>query len=239
MFKKIDLKFFSSKLLFLRGLFGGFAVFLFYLSIVKVGIAKGTVISYTYPIFAALGGVIFLKEKVSVIQWLAFAAAIFGIFLVAHKSGTSFIESFGLYDMLAVAGAVCAGIAIVIVKKLRETDSSYSIFFVQCAIGFWLVIVPANLVPCEISLTGGVILLLIGLTAAGAQLLMTYAYGHIKVTAGSAISMLTPVINIIIGFVLFKEVITAKIAAGIIIILISCIIVITCKKNENTPEKEG
>ncbi|MBU4201113.1 MAG: DMT family transporter [Verrucomicrobia bacterium] len=52
----MQLRFVNGRLLFLRGLFGGLGVFLFFLSIAKLGIAKGTVISYSYPIFASVLG---------------------------------------------------------------------------------------------------------------------------------------------------------------------------------------
>ncbi|HUV08523.1 MAG TPA: EamA family transporter, partial [Spirochaetia bacterium] len=47
LFKKIRIDFSNTPILFLRGLLGSFAVLLFYMSIVKIGIAKGTAISYT------------------------------------------------------------------------------------------------------------------------------------------------------------------------------------------------
>jgi hypothetical protein len=50
---------------------------------------------------------------------------------------------------------VLSGLAIVIVRKLRATESSYAIFFSQCVIGFWLMLIPANIVPAAIGITGG------------------------------------------------------------------------------------
>ncbi|GAB1400678.1 hypothetical protein MASR1M66_21330 [Aminivibrio sp.] len=45
-----------------------------------------------------------------------------------------------------------SGLAIVIVRKLRATESSYAIFFSQCVVGFWLMLIPANVIPSDISI---------------------------------------------------------------------------------------
>ena len=70
MFRKIRLDFHNSLVLFLRGLFGGLAVLLFYMSIAKIGIAKGTVISYLYPLFATIGAAVILKDRIRASVWV-------------------------------------------------------------------------------------------------------------------------------------------------------------------------
>ncbi|HNT36617.1 MAG TPA: EamA family transporter, partial [bacterium] len=47
---KIKLRFVNIRFLFLRGIFGGLAVFFFFLSIAKLGVGKGTVLNSLYPI---------------------------------------------------------------------------------------------------------------------------------------------------------------------------------------------
>jgi len=54
LFGKIKLKFVHGHFLFFRGLFGSIAVFIYFLSITKLGIAKATVLICSYPIFAWL-----------------------------------------------------------------------------------------------------------------------------------------------------------------------------------------
>ncbi|OGS27350.1 MAG: hypothetical protein A2297_06460 [Elusimicrobia bacterium RIFOXYB2_FULL_48_7] len=230
-FNKIKLDFFSSRLLFSRGFFGGIATFIYYLSISKIGLAKGTIINYSYPIFVAVIGMIFLKEKISPLKWLMIISAFAGLFLIS-SSGSGMDMSLGLYEAIAVMGAVFSAIAIAIVKKLRESESSYSIFFSQCVIGFWLVVVPAELLPSDIGLSGGIILLLIGITAAIGQLAMTYSYKYLPVSTGSLLSMLTPIFNIFIGVFLFSEKLSPGGIAGVLLILVSCAVIIT--KTDNT-----
>jgi len=232
LFGFIHLRFVNGRLLFLRGLFGGVAVFLFFLSIAKLGIAKGTVISFSYPIFAAVLGIVFLHEKPDWRQWLALAAALFGIILLSGSgSGVSMLMTIGVYEILAFVGAVCAAIAVVIVKRLHDTDSIYAIFYAQCVIGLWLIVIPANLVPCSIGYLGGAILLGIGLTATAAQLLMTEGYRYTSVSVGSLLCMILPVFNFLIGVLVFHEPMPLRAVVGSIIVIASCMLVIMIKNH--------
>jgi len=227
LFGKIDLKFVHGPFLFLRGLFGGVAVYLFFLSIAELGVAKGTVISYSYPIFAALLGAMFLKERIGVVRGLALLAAFGGILLLMKGKGgglASFV-SFGVYDGLALLGAVLSGVAVFFVKKLHQTDTTYAIFFAQCVIGVWLVVVPANVVPCQIGISGGVLLLGIGIAATIGQLLMTEGYRYQSVTVGSLLGMLVPVLNCLVGSVFFREPFPPSAMVGSVIVIVACGIV--------------
>ena len=62
------------------------------------------------------------------------------------------------------------------------------------------------------------ILVCIGLTAAAAQLMMTYAYRQVKVSTGSLIGMLVPVCNVILGITIFSEEISLRVVIGILIV---------------------
>ena len=228
--KKIELTFTRSTLLFLRGFFGGVAVLFFYLAINTIGISKGTVILYSSPIFATIAGVIFLGEKVSIQKWLIIFAAFFGIYLIATSDSHS-LMAIGKYDLLAALGALSAGVAIVLVKKLRATESSHSIFFAQSVVGFWLVFIPANVTTGSIGMSAGFVLLAIGIVASAGQLSMTYAFRHLPVSTGSLIGMLVPVCNIAIGVIGFGETISKRGIAGILIVLVSCSLVLAGKRD--------
>lgn len=228
LFGKIKLTFVHGPLLFLRGLTGGIAVFLFFLSISKLGIGKGTTISYSYPIFAAIFGGIFLKEKIGGLKCVCIATALVGICLLSFDGNatSSFLPSVGRFELLAVLGAVFSGIAVVLVKKLHDTDSTYAIFFAQCAIGLWLVIIPANVVGVSIGYSGGVILLSIGIVAATGQLLMTEAYRHVTVATGSLLGMLVPVLSSFVGILFFHEHLSSHRLLSSAIVILSCSLII-------------
>ncbi|MCF8069524.1 MAG: DMT family transporter [Desulfobacterales bacterium] len=221
LFKKIELKFVNKTVLFIRGLVGGTAVFLFFLSISKLGMGKGTVICYSYPIFASILSAVFLHENVPPVKWAAIFFAFIGIYLLASQKDpdSNILLSFGIYEILAITGAILGGTAIVLVKHLHSTDSTYAIFFAQCVVGLWLVVIPANVFPSSSGYSSGILLLLIGITAATGQLLMTEGYRHVTVSTGSILAMMVPVYNMLTGILIFKEPLTVMAITGSVIIL--------------------
>lgn len=229
LFGKIKLTFVNRPFLFFRGLIGGVAVFIYYLSISKLGLGKATVICYSFPIFGSICSVIFLKEKIRIRNAAAILTAFVGIYLLAtdDSAGFSFWAAFGRYETIAIFGAMLGGVAVVLIKKLHDTDSAYAIFFAQCAIGLWLMIVPANVVPCSIGYSGGVLLLCIGITAAVGQLLMTQGYRYVSVSTGSLLGMLTPVLNYFIGATFFHEAVSLRSIAGSAIVIGCCAVVLS------------
>jgi drug/metabolite transporter (DMT)-like permease len=225
LFKRIRLDFHNSRVLFFRGFLGGIAVVLFYLAIVKLGIAKGTVISFTYPVFATIGGLIFLKDRVRPLVWLFMLSSLLGILLLTYE-GESNLLRIDLWTALAFSGAVIGGLALVCVKRLTQTDSNYSIYMSQCLMGFWLVVVPANLTPAKIGAWGMVILLSIGICATIAQLLMNWGFGRLSIPTGSLLGLVTPVCNVFIGILLFGELLGGVELIGVFLVLASCVAII-------------
>ncbi|KPK43683.1 MAG: hypothetical protein AMJ65_05205, partial [Phycisphaerae bacterium SG8_4] len=149
LFGRIKLRFVDGPRLLLRGLFGGTAILIFFFSISKLGVGKGTVLIYSFPIFGSIFSSIFLKERMGVVRFGAILTAFGGIYLLAADNGESLSSpsAIGKYELLAILGAMFGGSALVLVKKLHDTDSSYAIYFAQCVIGLWVVVVPANIVP--------------------------------------------------------------------------------------------
>ncbi len=230
---RIKLTFTHGPLLFLRGLFGGLGILIFFWSIPRLGIGKATVLIYSFPIFGSLFSSIFLKERLGAARLATMLMAFAGIYLLAsdHEGSFSLLAVPNGDELLTILGAMLGGIALVIVKKLHDTDSSYAIFFAQCVIGLWIVIVPANVVPCSIGLGGGLLLVAIGVTSAIGQLLSTEGYRHLTVAKGSLLGMLVPVLNYIMGVTLFKEPLSARSLIGSAVVLGAS--VVTLRKNRN------
>lgn len=227
MFGRISLVFIKGKLLFLRGFIGCIAVFIFFFSISKLGIAKGTVIVYSYPIFASILSIFFLKEKVKLVKWVFIFAAFFGMYLLATdgKPPAHFFQAVGKYELLAMLGALCAGTAIVLVKKLHQSDSSYVIFFAQCLMGVWLFLIPSGKAGSIVNNVEIIFLMIIGIIATIGQLLMTEAYKYIPVTTGSLFHLMLPVFNVLTGLFIFKESISFFELTGSFIIVLACMLI--------------
>ena len=227
----IKLKFTNRKLLFLRGLLGGIAVYTAYLAVAKLGVGKGTMILYTYPIFAFLFSSLLLKEKVHWANIIALAVVMTGLFLlVANKNGGSAFFLVGKYELIGIFGVALAGITVVIIRKLHETETSFEIFFAQCVVGVLLMVLPANTSWSQIKLSEIIVLLAIGLFAVIGQLFMTEGFRYLPVKTASVLSMIEPVLNYIAGLIIFHELLTARSTAGAVLVLIGCMVVILYKE---------
>jgi len=225
---KIQLKFNNRRLLFVRGLLGGVGIVVTFFAIVNLGMSKGMVLASTYPLFAFILSVIVLKERPDVVSALMIAAAFAGICLVvAGKNGDALIFSgVGFYEILAISVGLIGGIVVVTIRKLHQTDSSYAIFFSQCAIGFCIAVVPAGTGAGSVCFRDGLILALIGITATIGQLMMTQSYKYLPVRTGATLAMLEPVFCCLAGVGIFGEIFSAKSIVGTFLIIGSCVAVV-------------
>lgn len=228
---RVKLVFNNKKLLFLRGLAGGTAVFIGILSITKLGLGKGMVLVSSYPIFASIFSAIFLKERLRIINFAALFTAVVGVYFVAYDKGQGFtLLVFGRYELLAVMGAVIAGVAITLIRKLHDTDDSVAIYFSQCVVGMWLVIIPAFKGGTAVELKAVFILLGMGVSITIGQLLMTQGMKYVPVKISSLLLLLDPVLCYIAGVVIFSEPLTFFCLFGSVLVIGSCAIVLASRK---------
>jgi drug/metabolite transporter (DMT)-like permease len=228
---KVRLVFVNRKLLFLRGLIGGIAVFITLLCITKLGLGKGVVMISSYPIFGGIISAIFLKERLRPFDIGAILTAMVGIYFIAYDKQQGFsLLVFGRYELLAVFGAVLAGFAVTIIRKLHDTDSSLAIYFSQCLVGMWLLIGPALSSEEAVDFKGVFILLGIGGSITIGQLLMTEGFKYVPVKIGSLLMMLETVLCYVAGVVIFSEPLTWSIMLGSVLIIGACSVVLTRRK---------
>jgi drug/metabolite transporter (DMT)-like permease len=203
---RIKLAFVDKKGLFLRGLCGGISVWMCYLSIARLGLIKSSLIGYTYPLFASVFSVFLIRESIGPAKICSLAGACAGMSLVVLGGKTAGVTwGFGFWEAFALAGAMLSGLTVVFIKKLQDTDSTESIFFSQCLVGFWIMVVPATAAQHTCGPGGCALLLAIGLLAAVGQLAMTEGYRYVTVASGSVITLVSPALNVAVGAAVFRE----------------------------------
>ncbi len=223
---KITFDFKNYGLLSLRGIFGAFAVLLMNIGITKIGLGKGTMLNYTYPVFATLLAPFLNKEKNTLSTWLIQFVALIGCWMLLMPDLS---WSFSPLDLIVLSGGICAGIAVNTIRKLQKSNNTFSIFFSFCFFSCLITLFPAIQNFVMPSLFQLLILILIGILGTFGQLAMTYGYKLAPVNEGSLIAFLVPVLNFFISYFIFKETLKISVISGSILIIICCIITVIKK----------
>ena len=228
----IRLRFVDRLRLFGRGLFGGLAIFISFLCIAKLGLGKGVVLLFTGPVFAAVFSSLFLHERFGLSHLLGLAIALAGLYLIAadDAQGLGPMTVFGRYELLGILGAVLAGAAVTLIRKLHDTDDVYAIYFAQCLVGLVLMAVPGVIGPIHLGLREIGIIVGVGVTATLGQLLMTQGFKYVPVRIGSLLTMLDPVFAFIAGVLVFSESVNLRSILGAGLIVTACVGVVVGRR---------
>ena len=193
---------FTKPLLIIRGLMGGFGILSFYITVVHLGAGRSVIINLSYPMFGSLFAAIWLKEFLPMRSWLWMLAGFSGLVIFLEIDLHAGVN---LYDLLGLAGAIAAGIVIVLIRQLRHSEHTATIYASQCFASAMFAAWPAF--GPTLSLPGNAVLLMIvgAAIVAIAQLAMTHAYRTLSVARGSSIQMILPIITAIGGYAFFNE----------------------------------
>ena len=107
----------------LRGIIGVGAMLGWFYGLSVVPIAEATALSFTAAIFASLGAVFILGEKMRIRRWSAVIIGFCGA-LIILRPGFTAVDSGSLIILFS---ALCWGTNVVIVKRLSRTDTTVSI----------------------------------------------------------------------------------------------------------------
>lgn len=193
---------FASRLVMLRGLIGAVAIICFYITIVKVGAGRATVLNLTYPMFATVIAAFWLKEKVCMTTRVWLAVALGG--LVVFLSDGQSVVTPSVWDLLGILGALTAGWVVVIIRKLRHDEHPATIYGSLAVCMLLLGLSSIGKLP-ELSMAGWWFLFAAAVVVTFGQLLMTNAYQRLTIAHGSSLQMVLPIITSAGAFVFFKE----------------------------------
>jgi len=199
----------NRKLLFLRGAVGTMALMCVYYAVTTLPLAEATILQYVHPVFTALLGVLFLKERVQGATMLCIVLCLFGLGVMVQPNMANSItaEALPLHSvMIALLGAFGSSIAYVIVRKLSQTeDSSVIIFY------FPLVALPTSTIlmwnefvwP---SLAITIVLIFVGIFTQIGQYGLTKAMQTQEAGKASGYSYVQIVFSTLLGVLIFNEV---------------------------------
>ena len=197
------------------GIFLGAHFTCYFESLRYTSIASSVVLVDTEVFFVALGGVIFLKEKLSPGNWLGIVVTFAGSVVVAmgDRGGGQLLG-----DLIALAGAMCSAVYTLIGRRVRR-DMSTTVYT-------WIVYFFAGLVALVSSACGGFDVVHIGmknlLVAFGLAVMCTllghsvFSWGlkYEKASFVSTVKLLEPIFASVLGILLFREIPSVSSVAG-------------------------
>lgn len=217
------------RLLIWRGVFGGFAVLAYFYSVRATSAGKGTLLNYTHSIWANIMAVMILGARPPRGFWITLSLAVSGLWLV---SGANFREGVHWGDALGLLSGVLGAAAIMTIKRLRDTDDSFTIFTSFSVIGTLCAAVPA-LGPWVLpnaglepwiwpSAAAWPAMLGMALTTMIGQLLFAHAYRYTSIPLGTVMSLSVPILSAGLSWWTLGEPLSAGFIAGGGLILAAC-----------------
>jgi len=214
--KKIPVLGNNKKILLLRAILGVFSMTLFFSSIKYIGVGMSVSIRYLSPIFATIFALIFLKEKVKLIQWFFILLTLLGVYFI--KGFEQSISSTGI--LFAILSAISIGLIFVITSKIGDSENSLVIvnyfmfltfiFGALTSFSYW---VTPNLKEFLLLLFSG-IFGFIGI------FYMTKSFQKSKVFLVAPLKYTEVIFAIIIGYFYFEESYSIYTFIGVLLILV-------------------
>ncbi|MFY2557113.1 DMT family transporter [Corallococcus terminator] len=205
----------------LRGVFGGAAVYLYFVAIDRMTVGPAVLLNACWPIYAAIIGWAFLKERVTGALLVGLVLTTVGAGLVMWSTmGGGVSLSLGLGAWAGMGSAVLGGAAVVVVRALRHETDSATVFLSFCLFGL-LFSLPFALHDWR-PLGWDVVLPLlgVGLSSVVAQMTFTYAFGYVTAVAGGVATQLTPVFSWVLGAVLLGEAVSPLAVTGALVCMV-------------------
>jgi drug/metabolite transporter (DMT)-like permease len=197
----------NPRVLLLRGLFGGTAVLLYFYSIGHAGAARGTLLNYTYPFWANLMAWSFGKRPPRAF-WPILGLATAGVWCLLYPEEGWGAQGIGLGELAGLGSAICAGAAVLAIKKLRETDESLTIVmaFSICGMLIALPLVPLTDALNRLHTTDvATAALLVGVLSFVGHVLFTRGYRGVTLASGTLLSLLVPLVASAGGILYLSE----------------------------------
>ncbi|MDQ2094387.1 DMT family transporter [Rhodalgimonas zhirmunskyi] len=216
---------------FWRGFVGTAAMGLMFTSLGMLPLPEVTAIGYAAPILVVIFAAMFLNEQVGIFRLGAVGLGLVGVMIVLSPRLTTFtgpnMESVqALGALVALAGAGCAALAQVYVRKLVQTEQTAAIvfFFSLSSTIFSLFTLPFGWVmPGAYEAT---LLILAGFIGGLGQICLTSAYRFADASVVAPFDYSSMIFALAIGYLVFTEVPTPQTLLGAGIVILAGVIII-------------
>jgi drug/metabolite transporter (DMT)-like permease len=175
-------------------------MFCTFVALSMLPLAEATVINFSAPLFATMLSALVLREKVMWHRWGAIAVGFIGVLIVVQPGGST-LPPLGV--AVGLASAIGSAVVVITLRQIGETENPVATVF-----WFNLVCVVVTALPMPIIYQDHAphiwaVLVLAGLAAGLAQIMMTAAVRYAPVSVLAPFDYLQLVWATLWGFILF------------------------------------
>ncbi|MFH1156247.1 MAG: DMT family transporter [Pseudomonadota bacterium] len=203
-------------LLIARGIVGSIAFFALIASIRLLPLSTVIVIFYAYPAFAAVFAFLIFRESIGIFEVGCIAAVFSGVALLFDfKLGSGLAG-----QTLALGGSMVAGLSVVIIKTLRQSNGPVIIYLYFCLVGALITLPMCLSHPLwpasarEWAMIAGIVF-----TSVTAQLLMNQGFLYCRGWEGALFMSSETVFTAIVGIVFLNDPVSWRFWAGGLLVL--------------------
>lgn len=228
------------KYMFLIALIGGSIAFLLYFNGLKLTTSsRAAFLHKTLTLYVVIFGVLFLKEKISKKHWIALGLMFTGIILIyfTQIKPSVFWKNPNLGDLLVIAATIMWAVENIIARKtLKEGSTNFIVSFSRMFFG-GLILFGFLLLTNKYQAIMNLDIISWRNIAISTVLLFSYVffwYWSIKlinVSKAATFLLLSPVISLTLGYLLFHEPLPLLQLLGSLIILVGSYITIKTKSD--------
>ncbi|HOV12914.1 MAG TPA: DMT family transporter [Spirochaetota bacterium] len=203
----------------LRGVFGSVAMVCFYLSISITSSGRAIMLCDTYPMFVALFGFIFFREKIFLNNIISLLFCLVGIVFIFYDRGTYNI----IGDVLGLISGISSGMAIHYVRRSATNNHPSIVYLAACIIG--LVFVPFSFSgKTDFNLISIILVITVGFFTFFAQYVMSFGYKYVTATKGSIIGYFQIPLTTFLSIIVLNETFRIKFIIGTVMIILGLLV---------------
>lgn len=190
-------------------------------------------ILFAYPVMVAVIMAVFFKEKASPVMVLSIVLSVAGILLLYQGDGDAKMSLWGV--VLVLISSLTYAVYIVVVNRSRISMppfkmTFYIMMFAALVIGLYSLVVPGSRIMAIPSWTAlGWICMVAVVPTIIAMTMLNIGIAHAGSTPTAIMGALEPVTAVAISVLVFDGLFTARLAAGIVLILAAVVLIIVRK----------
>lgn len=201
----------------MRSLAGLAAMYCFFYAIAHLHLAAAMLLNFTAPLFTPFIALLWLREKVGRVLWVAIAVGFAGITLIL-KPGMGL---FSPATLIGLASGALAALAVVNIRRMAETEPTTRIVFYFSTISVMVSAIPLlwSWQTPEPTLWG--LLAVAGIFATSGQLLLTRSYALAPAAFVGPFTYSAVVFAALLGWMLWGEKPDALTLAGTLLVCLA------------------